>query len=118
MQTIGDTLARLPDNETRVRVLQWATARLRKASEQATTAGSIPVRAPQPVSPASKDPIVSIEGLTEMFPNLALRIRRDQDENLRFDGLDERRASPEPLDRLIRTLADDLGQFAVDWQRA
>jgi hypothetical protein len=123
MQAVGNALAQLPDNDSRVRVLRWATDRLQRseaALRLATPARPAAPAWPPARGPQAADPIVSIEGLAELFPNLGVHIRQNrQDDTLTLiDGANQDQEEAEPLEALIRTLAEDLGQFAIAWQHA
>ncbi len=128
MQAVGNALAQLPDNQSRVRVLRWATDHVRR-SEARVHPGMrlhlVPAPEPEAARPApqaSEDPIVAIDGLADLFPSLGVHIRQNRErDDLSFNGwedTDSEPASAEPLDALIRTLAEDLGQFAIAWQHA
>jgi hypothetical protein len=113
MQHVTRALARLADNQSRVRVLQWAADHVRRAQEATPRATA---------KAAAGDPAVSIDGLSELFPSLGRTRRQERDYGddlsveLPDDGPQE--ASAEPLDALIRGLAADLAQFATAYQHA
>jgi hypothetical protein len=114
MQSVGNALAQLPDAEARLRVLGWAADRVRVARERTEA-----LDASRRLQPAA-DPVVSIDGLTDQFPSLAVHIRETADR----DGLDlgpfdgSGPQMSESLAAQIRGLAADLGQFAIDWRHA
>jgi hypothetical protein len=112
MQSVGNALAQLPDARSRARVLRWAATQVRSAEEGAAV-GELAT------GPAA-DPIVSIEGLVaDLFPDLGAGVRQDLD-GLEFGTVcgDDLAEGGESLDTLIRGLSEELGQFAIDWQRA
>jgi hypothetical protein len=115
MQAVGNALAQLPDNDARIRVLRWATDRVRRSQPPLHLA---PARATAAAAPRqAADPIVSIDGLADFFPNLGVHIRQTREDDT-LTLADAGEDAPEPLDTLIRTLAEDLGQFAIAWQHA
>lgn len=116
MQAVGNALAQLPDNEARVRVLRWATDRVRRSQSHSSLV-AVPSDTPAPAPRRSSDPMLSLDGVSDLFPNFGVHIRQDLDEDdgLSFTGFGKEE-TVEPLDALIRSLASDLGEFAIAWQ--
>jgi hypothetical protein len=112
MQSVGNALAQLPDAQSRARVLRWAANRVWMAAEVATPSAS--------ARRAAADPGLSVDGLSDLFPEMAASPRRERDAHpdLQAAGGLDLNDSLESLDTLIKGLAAELGQFAIDWQHA
>jgi hypothetical protein len=125
MQAVGRALARLQDPKARARVLRWALERFEMQVETASASGGVTA----PVATCPIDQSMTLDGVLELFDEpsgapgseiLELdtieppHVHREaaQPQNIRRDA-----AEPEPLDSLVRGLANDFQRFAVEWPR-
>jgi hypothetical protein len=125
MQAVGRALARLQDPKARARVLRWALERFEMHVETASAGGGVTAS----IATSPVDQSMTLDGVLELFDEpsgpswsetLQLEatepplVHRDaaQPPNTRRDA-----AKPEPLDSLVRGLANDFQRFAVEWPR-
>ena len=115
MRVVGRALAQLPDAESRMRVLDWASGRFGPA-----TTGDVSQPAPSQLAPSqpapsqpsqdSGDLALSVEGMEELFVD-----PRDP-----RDAGDARKAArpavPEQLESLVEGFVSDFQRVAVAWQ--
>jgi hypothetical protein len=103
MRIVGRALAQLPDSQSRMRVLRWATERFRPVAT-ADVRTLPPVPAP---SRRSGDQALSVEGMEALFADVP---------EAREPVAPVRPAAPEKLESLVEGFVSDFQRVALEWQ--
>jgi hypothetical protein len=104
MRVVGRALAQLPDAQSRMRVLRWATERF-----QVVPTASVLSSTPDPL-PHSADQALSVDGMEGLFADAGDVVE------VRKVAAPTRRAVPERLESLVEGFVSDFQRVAIQWQ--
>ena len=97
MEAVGNALAQLRDQESRLRVIHWASERFQAMS-----------RTHEPVAAGSPGPALTLDAPDELLTGLSTHVRAEPPHII--EDL--------PFDSLVQDFTADLMHFAIEWQRA